>query len=520
MNKKKIQILATSDIHGYVMPTRFAHHTNEALGLAKVSTIIKEKRLQAPTILIDNGDFIQGSPMTYYQQKYEKKEQNAMIEAANALEYDALIFGNHEFNYGKEALQEAIQQSQFPWLAANIQNEHGKVFTKPYIIKEIEGIRLAILGMTTHFVPIWEEAKHIEGIHFQDAFEATRQWTAYIHEHEKVDVLIVAYHGGFERDLATGELVEADTGENQGYQICKEIEGIDIFISGHQHREIATKLFDKSVVQPGTKGICLASIELTVEVDDKDNIIAVTHEPFLIYLGEETPVDAAIAQLNTPIYQRTEKWLDEAIGTVKGDIRLKNAFDARVHGHAYVEFINKIQMAVSGASISATSLFHDEEGGLPNEVTMRDIVTNYIYPNTLKVLRLSGNDILQALEQCASYFTIENGRLAVSPSFKYPKAQPYNYDMWAGIEYTFNISMPVGGRVTTLTRKGERLDLDAEFDVVMNSYRATGAGNFDMFKNCPTIKDIQTDMTEIIADYFQQHPVIEATCNHNWKVIY
>ncbi|MBE1556402.1 bifunctional metallophosphatase/5'-nucleotidase [Sporosarcina limicola] len=520
MNKKHIHVLATSDIHGYVMPTKFAPQTNEALGLAKVATLIKKKRLQAPMILIDNGDFIQGSPMTYYQQKYAKKEKNTMIETANALHYDALVFGNHEFNYGMEVLQQAIQQSKFPWLAANIQNEQGEVFTKPYLIKEIEGIRLAILGVTTHFVPIWEVPKHIEGIHFQDAFEATRRWTNYIRQYEKVDILIVSYHGGFERDFETGELVEEDTGENQGYRICKEIDGIDVFISGHQHREIATKLFGKSIVQSGTKGVCLASVELTIELNDQQQITSITHEPSLIYVEEETAVDATIARLTAPIYHRTEKWLDETMGTIKGDIRLENAFDARVHEHPYVEFINRIQMDVSGAPISTTSLFHDEGGGLPNEVTMRDIVTNYIYPNTLKVLRVSGYDILQALEQCASYFTIEDEQLAVSSSFKYPKAQPYNYDMWEGIEYTYNISMPVGERVTRLTRNGQPIDLQAKFDVVMNSYRATGAGHFDMFKNRPVIKDIQTDMTEIIADYFQQHPVIEATCNHNWEVIY
>jgi len=144
MSTKTIQILATSDIHGYIMPTTFRNNRNEALGLAKLATIIEEKRLEMPTILIDNGDFIQGSPMTFYHQKFQAQEPNPLIQVANELQYDAIVFGNHEFNYGLQTLQSVIHQSQFPWLGANIVTEDGKPFTKPYIIKEIDGIRIAL----------------------------------------------------------------------------------------------------------------------------------------------------------------------------------------------------------------------------------------------------------------------------------------------------------------------------------------------------------------------------------------
>ncbi|WP_255349999.1 5'-nucleotidase C-terminal domain-containing protein [Lysinibacillus sp. FJAT-14745] len=161
-----------------------------------------------------------------------------------------------------------------------------------------------------------------------------------------------------------------------------------------------------------------------------------------------------------------------------------------------------------------------ERGGLKQEVTIRDIVTNYIYENTLKVLRLSGLDILLALEQSATYFTVEAGELKVAESFLYPKAQPYNYDMWEGIEYIFDISKPIGERVTKLTINGEPIKMDEEFDVVMSSYRATGAGNFDFLRNRPVVKEIQIDITELIADYILKHPFIHATCNKNWQVTF
>jgi len=520
MTIKTIQILATSDIHGYIMPTTFRNEQNEALGLAKLASIIQEKRLAGSTLLLDNGDFIQGSPMTFYHQKFQAHLPNPFIQVANALQYDAMVFGNHEFNYGLPTLQSIINQSDFPWLGANILTEDGRPLTKPYIIKEIEGIRIGVLGVTTHFVTHWEEPQHISGLHFENAFSSASYWAKWMRTNEQIDVLILCYHGGFERDLKTGELLEDENGENQGYRMCTEIEEVDIIISGHQHREICSNINGKSVVQPGTKGNCLATIELTIILDNEQRFHSIAHTPSLLYVKEDTVCEATVCEMISPTFLKTDAWLDETIGTIQGNMLVEDAFLARIQEHPYIEFINRIQMEASGAAISSTALFHDEHGGLKQAVTMRDIVTNYIYANTLKVLRLSGLDILLALEQSATYFTVEADELKVAKSFLYPKAQPYNYDMLEGIEYILDISKPIGERVTMLTIQGEPIKMEEEFEVVMSSYRATGAGNFEFLRNRPVVKEIQIDMTELIADYLLRHPIIQATCNHNWRVTF
>lgn len=520
MTVKTIQILATSDIHGYIMPTTFRNEQNEALGLAKLASIIREKRLAGPTLLLDNGDFIQGSPMTFYHQRIQADIPNPFIQVANALQYDAMVFGNHEFNYGLPTLQSVINQSDFPWLGANILTEDGRPLTKPYIIKEIEGIRIGVLGVTTHFVTHWEEPQHISGLYFENAFSSASYWAKWMRTNEQIDVLILCYHGGFERDLETGELLEDENGENQGYRMCTEIEEVDIIISGHQHREICSNINGKSVVQPGTKGNCLATIDLTITLDNEQRIHSIAHTPSLLYVKEDTVCEATVCEMISPTFLKTDAWLDETIGTIQGNMLVEDAFLARIQEHPYIEFINRIQMEASGAAISSTALFHDEHGGLKQAVTMRDIVTNYIYANTLKVLRLSGLDILLALEQSATYFTVEADELKVAKSFLYPKAQPYNYDMWEGIEYILDISKPIGERVTMLTIQGEPIKMEEEFEVVMSSYRATGAGNFEFLRNRPVVKEIQKDMTELIADYLLRHPIIQATCNHNWRVTF
>ena len=120
-----------------------------------------------------------------------------MIDAANILGYDLAIFGNHEFNYGLPFLRKSVEESHFPWVSGNIYNEDGSSFSTPFYIKEIEGVRIGIVGITTHFVPIWEVPKHVEGIVFQNAFEQAKKWLAHLRDHESVDVSVLCYHGGF-----------------------------------------------------------------------------------------------------------------------------------------------------------------------------------------------------------------------------------------------------------------------------------------------------------------------------------
>ena len=217
----------------------------------------------------------------------------------------------------------------------------------------------------------------------------------------------------------------------------------------------------------------------------------------------------------------TQEWLDQPIGKILGDMEVHDPMKIRTGDHALIEFFNRVQMEATGVDISSTSLFDNLAPGLTEDVTMRDVVANYIYPNTLKVIRITGADIKEALEQTASYFAPYNGgEIEVNPKFLYPKPEHYNYDMWEGIEYEINISRPIGERITKLDYHGEPLDMAKEYDVVMNNYRAGGGGNYMMFKDKPVIVDLPMDVSELIANYILERKVIEATVDHNWKVVH
>lgn len=518
-----LNILLTSDVHGTVYPIHYQDNSKAEIGLAKISTLIKKERSQnANVLLIDNGDFIQGTPFTYHYATYEKDMENPMSLLANYLEYDIAIIGNHEFNYGMDILNNAVATANSPYLSANILDKNRKepYFGKPYIIKHIESnIKIAILGVTTHYIPHWEQAHHIKDLQFEDAFETTKKWVSYIRKHEKPDLLVVAYHGGFERDLQTGVPTEVLTGENQGYAMCHEIEGIDILLTGHQHREIAhTVINGVTILQTGCNGHSVGKVTVTFEKAEQKWVKKESYSELLPVQG--IAADQDVLSLVANYEEKTQNWLDKPIGIIYGDMQISDAMQTRLQAHPFIEFINKIQMDIANVSISCTSLFHNTSPGFPKHVTMRDIVSNYIYPNTLKVIRITGADIKDALELSASYFTLKaDGTIIVNPTYIEPKPQHYNYDMWEGISYVLNISKPIGERVESLQYKGAPLNMNEEYDVVMNNYRASGGGNFFMFQNKLVVKDIPTDMSELIANYILKHKRIEATKNENWKVI-
>ncbi len=518
-----LNILLTSDIHGTVYPLHYQDNSQAEIGLAKISTLIKKERSQNTNVLlIDNGDFIQGTPFTYHYATYEKDTKNPMSLLANYLNYDAAVIGNHEFNYGMDILNNAVATANFPYLSANILDKNIKApyFGKPYLIKNTESnIKVAVLGVTTHYIPNWEQAHHIKDLLFEDALEATKKWVSYIREHEKPDLLVLAYHGGFERDLQTGLPTEVLTGENQGYAMCHEIEGLDILLTGHQHRQIAhTAINGVTILQTGCNGHSVGKVTVTFEKTEQQWVKKESYSELLTVQGVEA--DPNVLSLVSDYEENTQKWLDQPIGIIQGDMQISDAMQTRLQDHPFIEFINKIQMEIANVSISCTSLFHNEAKGFPKHITMRDIVSNYIYPNTLKVIRVTGADIKDALELSATYFTLNDNRnIIVNPAYIEPKPAHYNYDMWEGISYVLNISKPIGERVESLQYKGAPLDINEEYDVVMNNYRASGGGNFFMFQNKPVVKDIPTDMSELITNYILKHKRIEATNNNNWKVI-
>lgn len=518
----KIKILSTSDVHGYIYPTNFTARDNYApLGYLKAASVIEKVRKQAQkdgdiVLYIEDGDYLEGSPMTDYafQTRDEKHYNLNLVKMVNHMQADVGILGNHEFNYGPDYLNPTMKDRNYPILNANMQEgPNSHIIDAPYKIFEKQGIKIAVLGLTTQYIPHWERPEHIEGWKFEPALEAAQK---YVPELKKqADVVIIAYHGGFERDLNTGEPTEALTGENEGYQLITEVPGLDALVTGHQHRQIAQKVNGIPTTQPGFRGQKVGCITLTLD----DNKKVINSEAELLDVGdadEEMWMNALTSDWNADV----QDWLDQTLTTIEGDMEIHDPMEARLHGHPYLSFVNQVEMDAMGVDIAATALFNDEVTGLKHNVTIRNVMNSYVYPNTLVVEKITGKDLRVALERCASFFELkDDGSLGVSKDFSYPKMQLYNYDFYSGIDYTFDLRKPKDHRVVELKYHGLNVQDDDELKVAMNQYRGVGGGNYTSFNADKIIKQDENEMPRLIIAYLQNHPEIKAVQPTNLKII-
>ncbi|WP_307994937.1 bifunctional UDP-sugar hydrolase/5'-nucleotidase [uncultured Weissella sp.] len=503
----RVTLLSTSDVHGYIRADDFRRpNINDAFGLARAATVIEQLQHsnanEDMVLTIENGDFIQGSPLTNYVARQPFSDSAIYGELAQKIGYDVRILGNHEFNYGRDYLTDLLANDPHLLNANIIDNQTGEPFIgKPYEIFEQSGVRVGVIGLTTSYIPHWETPEHIRNLTFLDPVAVAEKYIAYLRPN--VDVIAVAYHGGFSEDLETGEPLEPLTGENQGYQLL-QLEGLDALITGHQHREIADVVNQVPTTQPGYRASHVGVIRL--ELDNQNGIKMGSAE--LVTTGLQLEQEE-IVQMIEPWQKATNEWLDQPVGHVGNNMHIDDHFEARLHNHPFIELVNRVQMDAGHTHIANTALFNDEVQGLPDLVTLRDIMTNYIYPNTLVVEQLTGADIIAALEINAQYFSVQtDGQLGVNQDYLVPKVQHYNYDIWSGIDYTFDFSRPCGNRVQSVSYHGVPIVMDEVYEVAMNNYRASGAGDFPMFSVDKIVREIQRETADLIGDYIMAHPEI------------
>lgn len=503
--KKLLKIYITTDVHATLQTHSYADGSEQHRGLARYASALKAQRQHNTVLALDNGDILQGSPLMTYFQK-EVRAPHLLAEALNLIGIDYFNLGNHDFNYGKPILKQFLHDLNAPCLTSNITLD-GVPFGQSQILVW-EGHSIGLIGVCTDYIPHWERPQHIEGMTFSDPIQIAKQELARLRP--QVELMIVMYHGGLERDPQNGEPTEKLTGENVGYALA-QLEGIDLLVTGHQHRSIITTINKTLITQCAFNASEFAQVD--VQFDSP-----LTLQAQLIKM-KDFPQDQAFLALIQEWEAQTQRWLDQPVGQLQGhDYRIHDPFEARLHKHPLVSLINQIQLEASGAQLSGVSLFNDPVG-FNASVTTRDLVSTYVYPNTLVVKQISGAQLKLYLEKCAEYFIVENGLVKVNPEYDSPKAQHFNYDMVDGINYTMKIANPVGQRVIELIYQNKPVLPDDSFSLVINNYRANGGGNFDMIVSCPTLSEINQDMTDIMASYFEAHPSLSPSHQNNIVII-
>ena len=228
--------------------------------------------------------------------------------------------------------------------------------------------------------------------------------------------------------------------------------------------------------------------------------------------------DQRVLKLCEERENEVQNWLDTPLGYTPKDLRNHDEFMSRFDKSQLATFINRVQLAVSGADLSGTAIFLRAKG-FYHDITMRDVVSTYFFPNTFFVKKISGKILKEYLETTACFWTVRDSQIIIDPLYDFPTPMHHNYDMLDGIEYTIKASAPEGEKILDLTYQGRPVEDDDEFTLIINSYRAAGSGGYDMIKNAPTVKEIQKDAVEIIGDYISNEKIIDFEDVHNIRII-
>lgn len=514
-----IVVLGTTDLHGNILPIDYYTDKPDNRGLAKVATLIKQVRKDNPNVLlVDSGDTIQGTPLAFFHNKKNNRPPDPMMLSMSSLKYDALAVGNHEYNFGLKVLEKARSEANFPWLSANTYAE-GTLNThyKPYIVKEVAGVRVGILGLTTPGVPTWENKPNFAGLEFHEPLLEARKWVPVLRNKERADVVVIAMHMGVEEDLRTGQLNPGSVlNENQAVTIARQVPGIDLIFMGHTHRDVPALLVNGVLLtQANHWGRHLARADLYLDkVGDRWRLAA--RSARTIPVDDKVEADAEIAKLAEPYHKETQAWLSTAIGESAAEL---TATEARFKDTAILDLIQRVQMDVGKADVSMAAVFNLQARIPRGQVTVREMAGLYVYENTLVVLEVTGQQVKDALEHSARYFrTYEEGKTLVQ--LIDDKIPAYNFDIAEGVTYQINLRKPFGQRIEKLMFQGKPLASTRKLRLATNNYRVNGGGGYTMYKNAPVVYRSGEEIRELIIDWVERNKTIPTEPTNNWRIVF
>lgn len=515
-----VTVLSTTDLHGNLLPVDYYTDQSDTRGLAKIATLIRRARAENPngTLLVDSGDVIQGSPLAYLHNTRNNTPPDPMMRAMSALRYDSMTVGNHEYNFGLKVLEKARGEASFPWLSSNTYRVGtNETYHRPYVVKEVSGVRVGILGLTTGGVPSWENAQNYPGIEFREPVAEARKWVGVLRTTERVDLVVVTMHMGLEEDLSTGLASPGQVKwENQALAIARQVPGVDLILMGHTHREVPGVLVNGVLLaQANLWGRHLVRADLYVERGEDGRWHVAGKQARTLPVTAETPVDPEIAAIAEPYDREARAWLSRPIGESASEL---TAAEAVVGDTALVDLVQRVQMDAGKADISMAAVFNRQARIPKGKVTVRDIAGLYIYENTLVVLEVTGAQLLAVLEHSAKFFKPYEAGRTVAELID-TRIPDYNFEQAEGVTYEIDITRPVGQRIRNLRFKGQPVTPTQTFRVATNNYRVNGGGGYDMYKDAKVLVRSSQEIREMIIDWVEKGGQIPTQPSGNWRIV-
>jgi 2',3'-cyclic-nucleotide 2'-phosphodiesterase/3'-nucleotidase len=573
-----IRLMETTDLHVHVFPyDYYGDRPTDTAGLARTATLIRQIRDEATnSILVDNGDFLQGNPMgdfIAYERGMREGDTHPVIKGMNVLNYDAATVGNHEFNYGLDFMMKVLSGANFPVVCANLikgttlagNAREDDLFLKPYVIleKEIQDgsgksypIKIGFIGFVPPQIMNWDR-RHLEGnANTRDIVETAKAFVPEMRE-KGCDLVVALSHSGIDaNDYSEGM-------ENASLHLAA-IEGIDAVFTGHHHLVFPGPayeglpgvdiqngtLFGKPAAMGGFWGSHLGVIDLMIERDGNGWRIA-------NFTTGARPIYEKEGRKVTPLVESQQDILDAA----KEDHEATLAYVRRPVGktsaplHSYfalvaddpsVQIVSRAQtwyidQMLKGTEweglpiLSAAAPFKAGGRGGPDyytdvpvgDVAIKNVADLYLYPNTVRAVAIKGSTVKEWLERSAGIFLqVESGKN--DQPLVNPKFPSYNFDVIDGVTYEIDLSQPSkygpkgellnenASRIVDLKFNGAPLDMDASFVVATNNYRASGGGNFPGINDEVVVFVGPDTNRDVLVRYIVEQGTINPSADANW----
>lgn len=513
-SEARLTLLGTTDVHGHLLPYDYATDRLQDHSLAQVVTLVDSIRRADPhVLLLDSGDILQGTALNSYRAHLGAGEEQGIhpvIAVMNAAGYAAAAVGNHEFNYGLPYLEATLADARFPFLAANVLRE-GTDATAflPYVVVQAGPVRVGVVGFTTPGSAIWDRENLQGRLRFEDIVESARRWVP--RAREEADVVVVVAHSG----LGPGSSYAEEAGvpeENAIRRLATEVPGIDVVFAGHAHVSLAGERIGDALVLAAEHSARVLAVAQLRLLRQEGRWRVEEAEGRLVPTRGVSP-SPRIEELVSADYEATLAWLRRPIGHTPDHW---SAARGRFEDTPIADLIAEVQRQESGAELASTAIFDPGASFGPGPITRRDVLGLYIYPNTLKAVRISGGDLREYLERSALYFHTHPAERLVNDS-----VPGFNYDMVSGVEYVLDLRRPPGERVVLLRREGRAVQPADSFSLALNNYRQSGGGGFQMVARAPLVYSGEREVSELIIEFIQRRDTLrhEDVFRENWRLL-
>ncbi len=467
-----IRILYVNDFHGFAEPYEPPGSDKPLGGIAFLAAEVSRLRAERHSLLLAAGDMIRGNSWS------DTSRGRSVIKLMNIMRFDAMVVGNHEFDFGQEELRKRIAEAEFPVLGANVE---GMEQLRPYVLKEVDGTRVAIIGVVTEYTPEFTHPRNVAGLRFSPPADVLRKCIGELRG--KADIVIVLSHSGYSEDRL----------------LAGQVKGIDVIVGGHSHTKLKepARVNGTIIVQAWEHAKALGVLDLTVR-DEKI-------EGYKGHLEEIRPVqgreDKIVQRMVQEYREGSDKAANEVIGKAEADLDAENV---RTRETILGDLIADIMKEISGADAAITNAGGIRASIRKGKIRKKDVYSVLPYDSYIVAVKLSGRLIRETLEHGVSAVEKEEGR--------FPQV--------SGLVFSYSASAPPGSRVRKILINDEPLDPDREYVVATNDFMVAGGDGYTTFGRAVKGSDDNTAvgnvvyndsgrwLRDVIVEYIREHGVI------------